>query len=171
MLLFETHVLNVKTCEVLELGGLGYFTKYPSPLGSSTSLGNWVDGLRLPYLTQLSTRAWWARVLCEVPEPTKLEYFTRGPLGTVWTVWPTKLLIYFFLFTIVGSLQGSLFNFFIYLFIQCGPRVFFCFFFFFILGQQCKILFLLIVFFLIFIFFIYTTCNVCFFFFIVGQLC
>ena len=24
--------------------------------------------------TQIGTRAWWARVLCEVPEPTKLEY-------------------------------------------------------------------------------------------------
>ena len=24
--------------------------------------------------TQISTRAWWARVLCEVLEPTKLEY-------------------------------------------------------------------------------------------------
>ena len=36
---FETHVLDVKTCEVLELGGLGYFTKYPSPSSSSTKLG------------------------------------------------------------------------------------------------------------------------------------
>ena len=24
--------------------------------------------------TQIGTRAWWARVLCEVPEPTKLGY-------------------------------------------------------------------------------------------------
>ena len=27
------------TCEVLELGGLGYFTKYPSPSSSGTKLG------------------------------------------------------------------------------------------------------------------------------------
>ena len=45
--------------------------------------------------TQLGTRAWWARVLCEVPEPTKLGYQARPP-STAWTVWPTKLLIYFF---------------------------------------------------------------------------
>ena len=27
------------TCEVLELAGLGYFTKYPSPSSSGTKLG------------------------------------------------------------------------------------------------------------------------------------
>ena len=30
------------TCEVLELGGLGYFTKYPSPPSSGTKLGHQV---------------------------------------------------------------------------------------------------------------------------------
>ena len=29
------------TCEVLELGGLGYFTKYPSPSSSGTKLGKY----------------------------------------------------------------------------------------------------------------------------------
>ena len=61
---------------VLELDGLGYFTKYPSPPSSGTIVGHQV------------------------------------PYG----LWPTKLLIIFFLFTIVGetSIVSFLIFFFIY---------------------------------------------------------
>ena len=115
---------------------------YPSLVGSGTSqstrahqarVRTWVGREPKPHQNlfhQLGTRAWWARVLCKVPEPTKLEYFTRGPLSTVWTVWPTKFNIFFFSPQDSG-LQGSLFKFFFFLFIQCGPRVVFCFFVFF----------------------------------------
>ena len=59
---------------VLELGGLGYFTKYPSPLSSGTNLHLKKLNSKLINLILLRTRAWWARVLCEVPEPIKLGY-------------------------------------------------------------------------------------------------
>ena len=59
---------------VLELDGLGYFTKYLSPPSSGTEQDKINQVGPVDFFLQLRTRAWWARVLCEVPKPNKLEY-------------------------------------------------------------------------------------------------
>ena len=65
--------------------------KYSSLLGSGTSqhtrahqarVLSWVVWRPINPVTQWGTRAQWARVHCEVSEPTKLEYFTRT--SNVW---------------------------------------------------------------------------------------
>ena len=56
---------------VLELGGLGYFVKYPSSPNSGTKLDEFHKRLYTGSFqfdfTQIGTRAWWARVpICQM---------------------------------------------------------------------------------------------------------
>ena len=49
-------------------------------------------------IRQIGTRAWWAQVLCEVPEPTKLGYFTKYPATKYGTVLGGRKLLLLLLF-------------------------------------------------------------------------
>ena len=108
------HTYLVAHYDVPELGGLGYFVKYPSPSSSSMKQ----DKIKIEEPIKLSsilfillhTRAWWARVLHKVPEPTKLGYIIVGhqvPCGSGGPL--NYYFFFFFYFTIVGQVRRNFF--------------------------------------------------------------
>ena len=136
--------------------------KVPEPTQLEYQAGEtshwWGLGSLPTQFPQLGTRAWWARVLCKVPEPTKLEYFTRGPLSNTWVLWPTKLLIFFFVLLRIVGFKALFLNFFFFYLYNVAHVLFlvFCFFFFFHSGPTMwKTFFINSLFFNFYFFYLY----------------
>ena len=104
------------------------------------------------------TRAWWARVLCEVPEPTKLGYSIVGHQVPCGSGGPLNYYFFFFFFTIVGLVRRNFFFLiFFFIYTMCFSQRVFIYFLFPIVGLL-KTFFINSICFNFF-FFIYTICN------------